>query len=57
MIDTEPLARTDYVSAADPHSLTQPGDTGRGGLLWLAVRIGKTRLIDNVLLPESSKIN
>ena len=43
-------ARADYVAVADPESL-EPLETvvARGAVLCLAVRIGKTRLIDNLL--------
>lgn len=48
----EPLAREEYVSVADPDSLAELDqvDPGRGALLSMAVRIGKTRLIDNCLI-------
>jgi pantoate--beta-alanine ligase len=49
----EPLAREEYVSVADPASLAELAqvDEARGALLSLAVRVGKTRLTDNQLLP------
>jgi pantoate--beta-alanine ligase len=47
----EPLARPDYVSVADADTLLELADMDRPALLSLAVRIGTTRLIDNVLLP------
>jgi pantoate--beta-alanine ligase len=49
----EPLAREEYVSVADPVSLAELAqvDEARGALLSLAVRVGKTRLTDNQLLP------
>ncbi len=50
VLDAEPLARPDYVSAADPGTLQELGDASRGVLLSMAVRIGKARLIDNLLL-------
>lgn len=50
VLDAEPLARTEYVSAADPLTLVELGDAGRRVLLSLAVRIGRARLIDNLLL-------
>ncbi len=50
VLDAEPLARPDYVSAADPVTLQELGDAGRGVLLSMAVRVGRARLIDNVLL-------
>ena len=49
----ELLAEILYVSAADPASLAEVGDEEEPGpdlLLSLAVRIGTTRLIDNILL-------
>ena len=47
----EPLAREEYVSAADPETLAELETIGAAGaLLSLAVRVGKTRLIDNVVL-------
>ncbi len=51
----EPLARVDYVSAADPRSLVEWTDAipaGAGVLLSLAVFMGQTRLIDNFLLAN-----
>jgi pantoate--beta-alanine ligase len=46
----EPLAREEYVSAADPETLDELTQVEAGVLLSLAVRVGKTRLIDNVVL-------
>lgn len=50
-IAAEPLAREEYVSAADPDTLTELEQVERGVLLSMALRIGKMRLIDNFLLP------
>jgi len=44
----EPLARVDYVSVADAETLEELETVDRPALVSLAVRIGKTRLIDNV---------
>ncbi len=41
-LEAEPLARVDYAELVDPETFTPPGS-----LAVLAVRIGKTRLIDN----------
>lgn len=51
----EPLARPDYVSVADPTTLQELDDSGEAHevLASLAVRIGKTRLIDNVLMRDA----
>jgi len=47
-IETQPLAQIDYVELVDPDTL-QPIDSGaHGGLIAVAVRFGKTRLIDNL---------
>lgn len=47
----EPLAQVDYISVADADSLTEiEGAAGEGALASMAVRIGTTRLIDNLLL-------
>jgi pantoate--beta-alanine ligase len=47
---SEPLALVDYVSAADPATLAELERVEGRVLLSLAVRIGRTRLIDNTLL-------
>lgn len=49
-IEREPLARVEYVSLCDPRSLEELEAIDGEGLLALAVRIGKARLIDNTLL-------
>jgi pantoate--beta-alanine ligase len=46
----EPLADTEYVSVADPETLAELDGQVREGLLSMAVRIGRTRLIDNRLV-------
>ncbi|MEK7441981.1 MAG: pantoate--beta-alanine ligase [Chloroflexota bacterium] len=50
-IAKESLAREEYVSAADPDTLAELNLIQNGVLLSMAARIGKTRLIDNFLLP------
>lgn len=47
---SEPLARVQYVSCADPDSLQELEGKIDRGLISLAVYFGKTRLIDNVLV-------
>lgn len=50
LIEAAPSARVDYISLTDAHSL-EPVSTLQGTVLAaLAVRIGKTRLIDNAIL-------
>ncbi|HLE73635.1 MAG TPA: pantoate--beta-alanine ligase [Anaerolineales bacterium] len=47
-LEAEPLAMPIYVSCADPGSLLELQRIEHGALLSMAVRIGKTRLIDNI---------
>lgn len=65
IIEAEPLAKLDYVSAADattlqelgPHPAPPPSQaaaTGEGVLLSLAVRVGQPRLIDNFLYENGA---
>src|SRR5690242_19565333 len=51
IIDQEPLARIDYVSVNDAETLAKIDKLDqRPALLSLAPFIGKTRLIDNIVL-------
>lgn len=50
LIQKEPLAKIDYVSIADANTLEELKKIDRPAIVFLAVRIGKTRLIDNVIL-------
>ena len=50
VLDPEPLARVEYVSVADAATLQELADIAGPALVSLAVRIGATRLIDNVTL-------
>ena len=55
-LSEEPLVQEDYVSVADPETLAELSYVDGAALVSLAVRIGRTRLIDNVLLgvPEET---
>ncbi len=48
----EPLAQTEYVSVADPETLEELEGRVDRGLLSMAVRIGKARLIDNMVIGD-----
>ncbi len=50
LIRKEPLAEIDYVSVAHPETLEELSAIDGPALVSLAVRIGKTRLIDNTVL-------
>ena len=50
LIQKQPLAQVDYVSIADTATLDELDRVKSPALVSLAVRIGKTRLIDNILL-------
>jgi pantoate--beta-alanine ligase len=55
VLDTEPLAQVDYISAADPVTLQEIGGNAEKALLSLAVFVGTTRLIDNVVLSGEAE--
>lgn len=50
LIKKQPLATIDYVSIADTETLDELDTVKPPALVSLAVRIGKTRLIDNIVL-------
>lgn len=53
VLAAEPLARVDYISLADDVTLRElQGAVGAVALASLAVFVGRTRLIDNLLLAE-----
>ncbi|MEW5870942.1 MAG: pantoate--beta-alanine ligase [Chloroflexota bacterium] len=58
IIQAEPLARLQYISCADPDTLQElQGQFNGRALLSLAVFVGKTRLIDNVLIGDNDAID
>ena len=50
LIEKEPLARIEYISIAHPETLEELTEIDQPALVSLAVRFGKTRLIDNATL-------
>ena len=50
LIQGEPLAQVDYISIADDETLEELATLDRPALVSLAVRLGSTRLIDNITL-------
>jgi len=56
LIEKEPLADTEYVSVADAETLAELGRINSPALVSLAVKIGKTRLIDNFVLCKDKKL-
>lgn len=56
VIAAEPLARFDYLSAADPLTLAELAQVGEMALLSTAVFVGKTRLIDNMPWPSLTAV-
>lgn len=54
MLASEPLARTQYVSVADPETLKELHGKISNALLSMAVFFGDTRLIDNIILGRAS---
>jgi pantoate--beta-alanine ligase len=53
VIEREPGLSIDYVSVADPLDLQELDTVAQGALASLAVRLGATRLIDNLVLGEA----
>ena len=52
ILSAEPLAQVEYLSVADPHTLQTLETVTTRALLSLAVKIGRPRLIDNLLWEE-----
>jgi pantoate--beta-alanine ligase len=52
LVAGEPLVRLQYVSCADPESLRELDTVGSQALLSLAAFVGRTRLIDNLVLGQ-----
>ena len=50
LLKKEPLAEIDYVSIANPETLDELAKVTSQALVSLAVKIGSTRLIDNIVL-------
>ena len=50
LIQKQPLAKIDYVSIADNETLEELDEVKPPALVSLAVKIGKPRLIDNIVL-------
>lgn len=50
LIQKQPLANIDYISVANAETLDELDRVNTPALVSLAVRIGKTRLIDNIVL-------
>jgi pantoate--beta-alanine ligase len=50
ILESEPLANVEYVSVANPETLEEITGSLDHGLVSMAVKIGKTRLIDNLVL-------
>jgi len=52
ILNSEPVARPQYVSCADLNTMQELEIIADRALLSMAVYIGKTRLIDNIILGE-----
>jgi pantoate--beta-alanine ligase len=55
-IEKEPQAVIDYVLVCDPDTLKNVENIGDGALLAIAIKIGKARLIDSILLGAGRQI-
>ena len=52
MISTEPLADIDYIEIVDPGTLDPLKEIGQSSAICLAINIGNTRLIDNIIVER-----
>ncbi|MBI4683538.1 MAG: pantoate--beta-alanine ligase [Nitrospirae bacterium] len=53
LIKTETLAKTDYIEIVDPYSLAPVQRVKFPAAICIAVKIGNTRLIDNIIIEKS----
>ena len=51
LIETAPSSAIDYISIADPETLDELESVDGRAVVLLAVKIGTTRLIDNIVVP------
>jgi pantoate--beta-alanine ligase len=54
ILESEPLVEIDYVELVEPATLQPLDEIAAEAYLLIAVRIGKTRLIDNILLRRAA---
>jgi pantoate--beta-alanine ligase len=52
VLSTDPLAQPQYVSVADPYTLKELDGRVERALFSMAVYVGKTRLIDNIVVGD-----
>lgn len=52
-IKTEPLAKTEYVDIVDAYNLAPVQRVIFAAVICIAIKIGKTRLIDNIIIEKS----
>jgi pantoate--beta-alanine ligase len=50
ILKSEPLVNVEYISIADPRNLNEMERVHKPAVISLAVKIGKTRLIDNLII-------
>jgi pantoate--beta-alanine ligase len=53
LIRTEPLAKIDYIEVVDPSSLNAVQRIIFAAVICIAVKIGNTRLIDNIIIEKN----
>lgn len=56
VLSTESLALAQYISVADPDTLTELTGTVECALLSMAVYVGKIRLIDNIVVGDKGSV-
>ncbi len=56
MLETIPESRLDYAAIVDDETMTPITQIDRPALIAVAIYVGKTRLIDNVTIPQTTTI-
>ena len=51
-LDAEPALRVEYLAVAEPRALVPVETVDADTVVALAARLGRTRLIDNIILGE-----
>ena len=52
VLEMSPGARVEYIAFAEPTALAPVDQADAGTIVALAARLGRTRLIDNIILGE-----
>jgi pantoate--beta-alanine ligase len=54
VLDPQPAVKVEYLGLADPIGLEPVEQVDAGAVAMIAARVGRTRLIDNVVFEQSA---